>query len=565
MKPLAFILLLLTIGTNCFAQTFQLKIIGNSTAENKVIDSLQYNASPTNITAVLDEISTILSRLSKNGYLEVQQLEYKKINDSSYLSKLSLGEKIKFIHICIGRNLELIDNSSLITKKDTLTIPYAETELFLGKTLHKLEQNGFGFAKLQLVSIKKKNTTVYADLQIDLGRQRQINEIVVKFGDGSSENSFPTGHLKQINRKYNKSTFNQDVVRKIQNDFKKFGFINQIKSAEVLFTNDATKVYIYLEQKKSNTFDGFLGFTNNDNNKLTFNGYLDLNLENTIKAGEQFSLYWKSNGENQKTFKTCIELPYIFKTPIGLKAEIAIFKQDSIFQNTKTNINLGYLLDYKTRIYLGYQTTESSDIQNTNNNLISDYNNSFLTTDLEYSHIDTVTNAFAKKTTISVAIGLGARRTSSAVKPAGNNKQSYININCMYNIYLNPKNYININYQNYFLKSDSYVINELYRFGGTKSIRGFAENSLQANFITAIISEYRYIISPDLYLHSILDYGYYEDKTSNNKENIVGIGIGAGLRTKNGHLKFSLSSGLNQKQTINFQNTIVSVNYDIEF
>ncbi len=558
-------MILLYLGANCFAQTFQLKIIGNSIPENKVIDSLQYRTTLPNANAILEEISSVSARLSKNGYLEVRQLEYKKINDSSYISKLSLGAQIKFIHIYISRNLKIIDKLSLTTLKDTLTLPYSETESFLEKTLHKLEQKGFGFAKLKLTTIKKKNTSVYADLQIDLGQQRQIDEIAVKLDESSSKNSFPSGHLKQINRKYYKKTFNQDVVRKIQNDFKKFGFLNQIKSPEVLFTNDVTKVYVYLEQNKSNTFDGFLGFTNNDNNKITFNGYLDLKLENTIKAGEQFSLNWKNNGENQKTFKTSLDLPYIFKTPIGVKAEIDIFKQDSIFQNTKTNINLGYLLDYKSRIYLGYQTTESSDIQNANNNLISDYNNSFLTTNLEYSHIDNVTNALVKKTTISVALGFGTRSTSSAVKTASTNKQSYIIIDGMQTIYLNPKNHININYQNYFLKSDSYVINELYRFGGTKSIRGFAENSLQANFITAIISEYRYIISSDLYLHSILDYGYYEDKTSNHKENIVGIGIGAGLRTKNGHLKFSLSTGLNQKQNINLQNTIVSVNYDIEF
>jgi hypothetical protein len=404
-------LLILYLGTNCFAQTFQLKIIGNSVSENNVIDSISYKAAHTNTKTIIDEINAVSAKLSKNGYLQVQQLECKKINDSSYLSKFSLGEKIKSIHIHIDANLKLNDKLPLFRKKDTLTISYSETESFLDKSLKKLEQQGFGFAKLKLVNIQKKNTSVYADLQIDIGQQRQINEIVVKFGENNIKSSFPKGHLKQMNRKYHKSTFNQDVVRKIQNDFEKFGFLNQIKPPEILFTKNTTKVYVYLEQKKSNTFDGFLGFTNNDNNKLTFNGYLDLNLENTIKAGEQFSLYWKSDGKDQKTFKTSIDLPYLFKTSIGLKAEILIFKQDSIFQNTKTNINLGYLLDYKTRIYLGYQTTESSDIQNTNNKLISDYNNSFLTTNLEYSQMGNTSSAFAKKTSISVAIGIGTRST----------------------------------------------------------------------------------------------------------------------------------------------------------
>lgn len=105
----------------------------------------------------------------------------------------------------------------------------------------------------------------------------------------------------------------------------------------------------------------------------------------------------------------------------------------------------------------------------------------------------------------------------------------------------------------------------MYRFGGTKSIRGFAENSLQANFMLAVISEYRYIVSPDLYLHSILDYGYYEDNSSSNKENLLGIGIGMGLRTKNGILKLSFSNGSIKGQKNKFRNTIISLNYNIEF
>ncbi|WP_232758726.1 hypothetical protein [Flavobacterium sp. ALD4] len=46
-----------------------------------------------------------------------------------------------------------------------------------------------------------------------------------------------------------------------------------------------------MEKRKSNTFDGFIGFNNNENKKITFNGYLDVTLENTLQVGEQFSLY----------------------------------------------------------------------------------------------------------------------------------------------------------------------------------------------------------------------------------------------------------------------------------
>ena len=575
MKPIALLLLFLLFGLNSSAQNFHLQLIGSSESENKALDSLIYNSKHTNIKSIIDEINLTSERLSKKGYIENRMLENTKQNDSSYIAKFNLGERINSIHIYIGRKIlsqtlsfgegeETLKNI-LESKKDTLTLPYGEIEPFLNQSLQKLEQKGFALAKLKLINIQKKNNSLYAELQFESNQQRKLNSIVVRFAENNKKNSFAEGHLNQINRKYRNNTFNQDIVRKVHNDFEKFSFVSQVKYPEILFTKDSTKVYVYLEKRKSNNFDGFIGFTNNNNNKLVFNGYLDLTLENALKAGEQFSINWKSDGNYQKTFKASIDLPYLFKSPIGLKAQIYIFKQDSIFQNTKTAFDLGYLVDYSTRIYLGYQSTESSDIQNTNNSSISDYNNSFLTSNLEYTKLDPINSTFPKKTTLSITLGTGKRTTNGLTETLGTNKQTYINVFAMHNFYLNKKNCININYHNYFLKSDTYIINELYRFGGIKSIRGFAENSLQASFMTALITEYRYIISRELFIHSILDYGYYQDGSSKNNDNLLGLGLGMGLQTKNGLLKISFANGSTNTQKIKFGNTIVNLCYNAVF
>ncbi|WP_281298381.1 BamA/TamA family outer membrane protein [Flavobacterium limnophilum] len=585
MKPTALLLLFFIIGLNCSSQNFQLRLIGSSDFENKTLDSLHYNSKHKNLKSLTDEIHLTSEKLSKIGYIENRILENSKENDSTYTAKFSLGERTNSIHIYIGRKIlsptlskgegaeTEIENNNVIIKdlisidktKDSIILPYNGIESFLNQTLLKLEQKGFALAKLKLMNIQKKNHSLYADLQFETGQQRQLNEIVVKFAESNKKNSFPEGHLKQMNRKYRNNPFNQDVVRKIHDDFEKFRFVSQIKYPEILFTKDTTKVYVYMEKRKSNTFDGFIGFTNNENNKLVFNGYLDLTLENALKAGEQLSINWKSDGNNQKNFKASIDLPYLFKSPIGLKAQIYIFKQDSIFQNTKTTIDLGYFVDYNTRIYLGYQSTESSDIQNTNSSTISDYENSFLTSNLEYTKLDYLNLTFPKKTSLSLTLGTGKRTTNGLNETLETQKQTYINLNATHNFYLNKKNCININYQNYFLKSDSYIINELYRFGGMNSIRGFAENSLQANFMTAILTEYRYIVSQDLFIHSIMDYGYYEDKSTNNKGNLLGFGLGMGLKTKNGLLKLTFANAKTTSQEIKFYNTVAAINYNIKF
>jgi hemolysin activation/secretion protein len=105
----------------------------------------------------------------------------------------------------------------------------------------------------------------------------------------------------------------------------------------------------------------------------------------------------------------------------------------------------------------------------------------------------------------------------------------------------------------------------LYRFGGTNSIRGFSENSLQANLFTALITEYRYVLTPGLYVHSITDYGYFQDKTSDTKENLLGLGFGFGLLTKNGLFNLIYANGSTDNQTIKLSNSIVHISFKTNF
>jgi hypothetical protein len=577
LKTLALFLLFINFGLKGNAQNFQLKITGSSTFESKTIDSLNHNTAHKNTKSIQDEITSVSEKLSKIGFIENKILENKKTNDSTYITKFSLGERIKSIHIYIGRKTlanthfkgegeENIKEIIAIDKnKDSIIIPYIEIEPFLNETLLKLEKKGFALAKLKLINIHKHKNSLFADLQFEASLKRTLNSIVVKFSKDDKKNTFPEGHLAQINRKYHNSTFNKNIVNQIHDDFEKFGFVNQVKYPEILFTKDTTKVYVYLEKRKSNTFEGFIGFTNSKTNKLAFNGYLDLALENTLGVGEQFSLYWKSDGNNQKTFKAGIEIPYLFKSPIGIKAELYIFKKDSLFQNTKTAINIGYLINYNTRVYLGYQSTESSDIQNTNSKTLSDYKNSFLTINLEYSKQDYTNPSFGKKSKLSLTIGSGKRTTDDLIETAGKSTQLYINFQAMNTFYLNKKNAININYHNYFLQSENYVVNELFRFGGINSIRGFAENSLQANLFSALLTEYRYIVSPNLYINTITDYGHYQDKSTGNSGNLFSLGIGIGIQTKNGLLKLAFVNGSADLNELKFYNTIATINYNIKF
>ncbi|MEZ7497370.1 hypothetical protein QO200_01290 [Flavobacterium sp. Arc3] len=566
MKYFLILFILLMASLNCHAQNFELQLTGNSVLENKIIDSLGYISKHKNIKSLSTEIEQTSQKLSKLGYIQNKVTEQLKINDTTYIARFNLGTQTKYIHIYVGKIKTTVKLLLPNTKQDTIFLNYTVIENFLNQNTIALENKGYSLAKLKLTNIQRKKNTLFAELSFESENQRKLNSIVIKYTNKLQNTNFPASYLAQINRKYKNKIFNQDLVAKIHNEFKTYNFITQTKYPEILFTKDSTKVYLYLENRKSNTFDGFIGFSNNENKKITLNGYLDLTLENTLQVGEQFSLYWKSDGNQQRTFNTSLELPYLFKSPIGLKAQLNIFKQDSTFQNTKTEIDISYFINYNTRSYIGYQSTVSSDIQNSDNTIITDYKNKFVTANLNYSNRDYTSTLFFEKSSVALKTGLGKRETDNQTENSEKNKQFYIELQAMHNFYFNAKNNINIKTQNYYLHSSDYLDNELYRFGGVNSIRGFTENSLAANFMTSIITEYRYIASPNLYFHTILDYcRLTTSSTTDNKTNLLGIGIGMGAKTTTGLLKISLANGGVESKKIYLYNTIIHISYNVKF
>jgi hypothetical protein len=542
------------------AQQLRLQIAGANETELKRIDSVGYIKMHKDVKSIKNELGAFSEKLTKLGFIENKFMSLTPVNDSIFESKFSFGSRTNFIHIYIGRNFTKKSSDDIailrsVFEKDSIKIGIGECESFLNTTLGKLEKKGFALSGLKLINFKKCYSGLCADLDWDLGKKRFLNDIVI-----NGYEKFSKGHLKSLRRLYRKKEFNQALLKKLNTDVNQFRFVRQTKFPEILFTQDTTKVYVYIEKAKPNRFDGLIGFANSETGAVRFNGYLDLLLVNFLNSGEGFNLLWKSDGKSQTTFNTNLDLPYLFKTPFGLKANLTIFKQDSIFQNTKTAIELGYLFHYNSRVYLGRQTTSSAGATNSSTLNINDFNNSFTTLNYEYSDFNADDLLFPEKSKLLIKAGIGSRKGIDKT-----DRQNFIDLKWHYNFYFNKKNLLNIRSQNFYLKSDRYFVNELYRFGGINSLRGFNENSLQAHFLSSLQTEYRYIFSPSLYTHSVIDYGWFKDATSNRSSNLLGLGFGFGLQTKNGLFNLIYATGTEGKSAVKLNNAIVQMSFITNF
>lgn len=565
MKTILLILVIFFYHLTIQSQSINLKITGNTTNETRIIDSIDYKKIHPNTNLTIEELNRIQKTLLNIGYINNQIIFQEKKKDSVFITNLKLGEKIKFIHIYIGiKNKKHVDFLKQ-NKNDTIKLPYSQIEAFLKHITQDLENNGYSFTKVKLTDITYKKNKLHANLFILTGEKRTINTIEINYENTIAKKTFPSGAKTQIEKKYKNKIFTRNTLDELKKDFDKFSFVNQVKYPEILFTDDTTKIFVYLQKRKANRFDGFLGINSNENKSTELNGYLNFTLVNALKKGEEFNLYWKNDGNNQKTLDAKIEIPYLFKSSIAAKGNLNIYKQDSTFQNTKTALGIGYNLNYNKKIFIGLETTESSNILKIKNDDLSDYSNFYYTISADMKKINKNTDLIPLKSAFEIQFGTGTRTINSGLST----KQNYVNINIMNNFYFNTKNIAYIRIQNNYIKSTNYLKNELYRFGGINSIRGFAENSLQSNFMIGIMTEYRYLLSKKIYLNSITDYCYYENPFGINNEKvneqILGLGIGLAIETTNGFAKISITNGKPKNDEIKFYNTNITISYNVKF
>jgi hypothetical protein len=547
--------LYLTFLFSCYlgyCQDYSLQVISKNTSDQKIIDSLSFQQKHQNLKSIYDENNNIQQKLFLKGYFENKFTVEKTNNNKEYIFEYILGKKIKSLTIYQVKQDNVLLRSLL--EKDSVTIPIEKSDLYIKELVTKLERKGFSMAKINLKNIQQKNQKITAELNIILGKQRKVNQIVI-----NGYTKFPLGFKKSLENDFKNTTFNQSNLDKLYTTINSIRFVKQIKYPEILFTTDSTKVYVYLEKSKANNFDGYIGFNNSESSNLTFNGYIDLALNNILNSGEQLAINWRNNGQDQRSFNLDFELPYIFKSKLGIKTQLNIFRQDSTFQNTQTAIDLGYYFKSNKKVLMGYQSSESSDIQNSNSSILNDYKNSFITCGFDYVNYNTDSFLFPEKFKFIVKTGFGSR-----ISKFETNNQYFIHLSLENNFNLNPKNSLNFKSQNSYLNSNNYLTNELYRFGGVNSIRGFVENSLQGNLFLSLLSEYRYLITSNLYIHSIIDYGYLKDNTINSNEQLTAFGLGIGLLSKNGLLKIVYSNG-NTDSNVKLSNSLVQLSFKASF
>lgn len=545
------------------AQEFKLNISGNDSLETRKIDSIGYKKTHPSFKSAEKETNDLLRTLQHQGYIDAFHSLLKKQNDSLFTVNFNLGKPYRTLKIFYPSDIFNLKKLQHLSRKATETyfiIPFHKVESVLEYLNSEIANRGKPFSSIHLSEIKSLHGhQLTAHLIINESQTRTVDSIVIK-----GYKKFPKAFMRYFVGIKRGNLFNKSKLDKKTENLKNLNFAKSIREPEVLFTQEKTTLYFYLEKQNSNTFEGFLGFsTDEKTKKLKLDGNILMRLTNNLNYGESLMLHYRSNGDDQQHFNVELQLPYLLATPFGLNLELDLFRQDTTYTTNSQSAKITYQISPKTGLEIGYKASSSNFLLD-NEVLIGqvnkDYTSGFLTLGMNYMYRNSLSDLFPIRTKASLTVGIGNRKFET-----GGSKQQRLEFSGQHIFFIDRRNSIYLSNKTAALFSKEYVDNELFRFGGINSMRGFEESSLSATSYSSFQSEYRYLLSQYLYIHSIIDFAHLAHARQKTKNNLYAIGFGLGLKTKAGLLKVDFANGKTDGESFKFDNTTVHLSLTASF
>ncbi len=512
----------------------------------------------------LDFLKNLQLEAIKKGYLgaSVDSLSYQQ--DTLSVS-FNTGKRYSYLQLNTSKEtIDFIKKNSHLSEKILTKSSVNPTELsrLLKQILLSLNSKGYPFAQCYLENLTETTHELTADLTIQKGALFQLSEIHVK-GDSAISTSFISTLIDlKIGELYDETKL-AEISKKIA----QLTYLKEIKPFELLFTDHGFEIYLYLKSVPLSSLNGVVGLQQNDQNKpVSFTGELDLKLLNTLKRGEQINLNWRSIQAQTQNLKASINYPFLFKSRFGVDGQFHLYKRDTTFLELKTTVGIQYALNSGSLLSVFYQNSTSSRLGGSSNNPLFTNLSSVNTNayGISYSNrlVDYLPNP-TKGRNIQAFIAIGNRSAQNS--DTSKTIQSTTvkgSIKLEFYFPITARNVFHLSSKTDFYLAPIIYQNEVFRFGGQTSLRGFNEEELYGTTTSILSLEYRFLLDKNSNLFAFYDQALMENNAANYyKDAPFGFGIGLSFGTKIGIFSISYALGKQFDNPILFSNGKVHFGY----
>ncbi|MFN6947204.1 MAG: BamA/TamA family outer membrane protein [Cytophagaceae bacterium] len=447
--------------------------------------------------------------------------------------------------------------NSLFNYKDFLKLKH--------KIIGYSENVGYPFASVKLDSITIEDKSIAASIYYQKGPLIVFDTLHL-LGESTIKPDFLAKYLKIIEGQ----PYSQEKVDRITRVLKELPYLKQTRPPVVTFRGNKAQVGLFLEDRKINQIDGILGFLPNEaeGGKMLLTGEVNLNLKNLFGSGKNLQLEWRRFMQASQLLDVDYYHPRLLGSAVDVEGGLNLFKQDSSFINIDRSLAFHHNLNNNgrisffsglatSRVLSGYPWTDTTklppliDFDYIKYGAGYSWNN---LDDLFYPHqgwMFTATGIIGNKNIRPNAL-LNERLYDDiqlrSVQLVFNSQiHKFIPVGKKGVVWLRGEG------GKIFNNADNIFLNDLFRIGGLKSLRGFNENNFYASGYGIGTIEYRFFTEETSYFLLFFDQGYIVNQFHPNFPSDFPRSFGAGVSFASGPgiFNFVYSMGMSKAQPLN--------------
>lgn len=470
-------------------------------------------------------------------------------NSPTLINEIIVEEGDSLLTNTSRRNLGLLKNS-IFTKNGM--------ERIIEDLIDYNEDKGLPFLIVEITNVHFFKDTIsnseYVNININIspGALSVIDTIEIKGNTKTKDYVI----LRELSIK-NGELYSQSRLEDIPKKLNRLRFFEPVRNPEFYFNSKNEGVLVInIKEKQTNNFDGIIGYIpgRGDNEKGFLTGLINISLRNIFGTGRAAAIRWQQIDRFSQELEIKYLEPWIMNLPFNINGGMFQRKQDTTYVQRKFDGSIEFLATDEISASLLFGSEQiiptESEIQR-----FTVYNSSTLTTGVSLK-IDSRDDPYAPTE------GILFNNIYAFSKKKINGPAQFITPTLETNLTLQRFEVdFNIYYEMFFrqivalgihgkeLQANSFEVSDLFRLGGTNTLRGYRENQFLGSRILWTNLEYRLLLTPRSYAFLFFDTGYYlrkEDELRNIERTSsfkYGYGLGISIETGLGLLGVSFALG----------------------
>ena len=430
----------------------------------------------------------------------------------------------------------------------------------ISNALQHFQNHGYPFAKIIVESVYFISDTIkddyFANIYLKINKDKYCKIDKIEIDGNKKTNSYVIERELRIKPG---EEYSQKQIDNIPSQLNRLAFFEPVAPPEY-YINSKNKgvLKIILKEKETNNFDGIIGYipAATQNTSGYFTGLVDISLRNLFGSGRGAAIHWQQYARSSQDLELKYLEPWLFGYPFNFNLSFQQRSQDSTYVQRDIQASLEYLATETISASI-FISTDAVIPTDNGNQIFTVYNSSSVTTGFNLK-IDTRDDPYSPTQGILFlnSYSFSRKNISGPVQYFTPNMSTNINLQrieldleTFYEIF--TRQIIAFGVHGRELRGSFFENSDLYRLGGTNSLRGYNESQFLGNRIMWTNLEFRSLLTKRSFVFLFLDTGYYL-RNSVPAMNIlksegfnIGYGIGMDIETGLGVLSvsFALAKG----------------------